>query len=148
MKAGEMWKKFCNEKGISEDTPYEAWSFGDEPDKLAQLVLAGKKTATASAYDLYELDSDEKLPEKGDYSVVLNSKDEAVCVIQTTKTYVSLFMDVSEEHARKEGEGDLSLSYWRKVHEEFFTGEYESCGMIFDKNTARILCEEFQIIHA
>lgn len=24
-----MWKKFCEEKGINADTPYEAWSFGE-----------------------------------------------------------------------------------------------------------------------
>lgn len=65
MRAEEMWKKFCEEKGINEDTPYEAWSFGGVPDKLAALVLEGRKTATASAYDLYEHDSDEKIPKKG-----------------------------------------------------------------------------------
>lgn len=148
MKAEEMWKKFCIEKGISEDTPYEAWSFGGAPDKLAQLVLEGKKTATASAYDLYELDPGEKMPEKGDYSVILNSRNEAVCMIQTVKTYVCPFMEINEEHARKEGEGDLSLAYWRKVHEEFLTGEYERYGLTFDSNTAQILCEEFKLIKA
>ena len=69
-------------------------------------------------------------------------------MIQTVKTYVCPFMEVSEEHARKEGEGDLSLAYWRKVHEEFLTGEYERYGLTFDSNTAQILCEEFKLIKA
>ena len=34
-------------------------------------------------------------------------------------------IEVSEEHAYKEGEGDRSLAYWRAVHEEFFTKEFE-----------------------
>lgn len=147
MKEREMWKMFCKEKGIKEDTPYETWSFGGATDKLVQLVLDGKKTATSSAYDLYLLDPSEKLPEMGDYSVIQNSKEEAVCIIQTTKTYVCSFGKVSAKHAQKEGEGDLSLDYWRKVHEDFFMTEYESYGMTFDKNSARILCEEFQLIY-
>ena len=49
----------------------------------------------------------------------LNLKDEAVCIIQTTKTTVVSFDEVSEEQVYKEGEGDRSLAYWRDVHEEF-----------------------------
>lgn len=87
---------------------------------MAELVLKGIKTGTASAYPLYEI-KNEKLPKAGDYSVILDSKNEAVCVIQTTEVYVVLFKEVSEEHAVKEGEGDGSLEYWRNVHIEFFT---------------------------
>lgn len=28
MKAEELWSKFCNEKGIDVNTPYESWQFG------------------------------------------------------------------------------------------------------------------------
>ena len=46
---------------LPEDTPYEAWAFGGDPDKLAALVLDGVKTATASAYPMYALEK-EPLP--------------------------------------------------------------------------------------
>ena len=36
----------------------EAWAFGVEADLLADLVLKGEKTATASAYDLYAMDEE------------------------------------------------------------------------------------------
>lgn len=143
----QMWSVFCKENGIDTDTPYEAWQFGDDPDKLAQLVMEGKKTGTASSYDLYVLDPLEKLPEAGDYSIVLNGSNEPVCIIQTVKTYICRFMEVSEDHAKKEGEGDFSLSYWRKVHESFFKNEYKTYGLTFDVNTARVLCEEFQVVY-
>ena len=116
MTAEELWKK----SGLA--GTYEAWPFGGAPDKLADLVLQRIKTATCSAYDLYQIEN-EPLPQAGDYSVILNSNDQAVCIIKTLKVYVTEFKQVSEEHAFKEGEGDRSLEYWRKVHERFLINE-------------------------
>ena len=147
MRAEELWKAYCKKENIDIDTPYSAWGFGDAPDQLADLVLKGIKTATASAYDLYFMEGEEEpLPQPGDYSVILDSKDEAICIIQTTKTTVVPFNEVSEEHAYKEGEGDRSLAYWRAVHEEFFTKEFEETKTEFNGQT-RILCEEFQVVY-
>ena len=39
---------------------------------------------------------EDPLPQSCDYSIILNSKDEAVCVIQTTKTTVVPFDEVSK----------------------------------------------------
>ena len=89
---------------------------------------------------------EEPLPQPGDYSVILNSKDEAVCIIQTTKTTVVPFDKVSAEHAYKEGEGDRSLAYWRMSHEEFFAEEYKETQIEFNGQT-RILCEEFKVVY-
>ena len=147
MREEELWKAYCEKENIDIDTPYEAWEFGDAPDKLADLVLREIKTATASGYDLYFIEGEEEpLPQPGDYSVILNSKDEAVCIIQTTKTTVVPFDEVSEEHAYKEGEGDRSLAYWRAIHEEFFTEEFEETEIEFNGQT-RILCEEFKVVY-
>ncbi len=90
----ELWER----SGLA--GTYEAWSFGEAPDKLADLVLQGIKTATCSAYDLYQI-KNEPLPQAGDYSVILNSNEEAVCIIQTLRAYVTAFHQVSEEHAFK-----------------------------------------------
>ena len=72
MRAEELWKAYCEKENIDIDTPYEAWEFGNAPDKLADLVLKGMKTATASGYDLYFIEGEEEqLPQPGDYSVIL-----------------------------------------------------------------------------
>ena len=139
MTAEEFWEK----SGLA--GTYEAWSFRDEPDKLAELVLQKIKTATCSAYDLYQIDN-EPLPKVGDYSVILNSSDQAVCIIQTLKVYVTEFNQVSEEHAFKEGEGDRSLEYWRKVHESFLINELASVNKAFNENT-KVVCEEFEVVY-
>lgn len=148
MKAQELWNEFCKEKKIDPATPYEAWAFGgDDPDGLASLVMRGIKTATASGYDLYELDGEEEeMPKEGDYSVILDHAEEACCVIRTIRTRVIPFDEVDEEQAYKEGEGDRSLAYWRKVHEDFFTKDYGNYGLKFEKDS-RILCEEFELLY-
>lgn len=139
MTAKELWGK----SGLS--GTYEAWPFGEAPDKLAALVVQGIKTATCSAYDLYEINH-EPIPQPGDYSVILDSKGEAVCIIKTLKVYVTKFSAVSEEHAFKEGEGDRSLEYWRKVHVNFLTNELSSVHEMFDEN-AKVVCEEFEVVY-
>ncbi|MBR5127250.1 MAG: ASCH domain-containing protein [Roseburia sp.] len=144
MTAEEMWKKFVKECNIVE-REYDAWAFGDDADTLAELVRCGIKTGTSSAYPLYEVD-DESLPEASGYSVILDSKDEAVCIIENTKVYVIPFCEVTPDHAFKEGEGDRSLAYWRKVHEAFFAACMEEAGLVFDENM-KVVCEEFRVVY-
>jgi len=137
----EMWQTFSETTGIK-DT-YEAWAFGCEADELAQLVLNGKKTATASLYYWYERENLE-LPKEGSYSIVLNSRDDAVCIIKTRKVSVAPFCEVSADHAWKEGEGDRSLAYWRRVHADFFQSEL---GAIPFDPSMDVVCEEFTRIY-
>ncbi len=125
--------------------PWDSWSFGGDPDRLAELVRSGKKGATSSAYALYEIEN-EPLPAAGSQSVILDSSGNAVCVIRTTRVYVTPFKDVSREHAVLEGEGDLSLEYWRQAHTEFFSEELKNAGLVFDTDTP-IVCEEFELVY-
>ena len=126
MNAQELWNKYKKINPSIGDV-IDAWQFGLEADLLAKLVLEGTKTATASAYDLYAVDND-PLPEVGFYDVILDSKDQAVCIIQIKKVSVVPFKEVSEKHAFKEGEGDKSLAYWRDVHEAFFNPILKNVG--------------------
>ena len=139
MTAQEMWSASGIEAG------YEAWAFGDDPDTLAELVRTGVKTATASAYPFYELEG-EDLPKAGEYSVILDTKDEAVCIIRTIRVYVTPYREVTAEQAWKEGEGDRSLDYWRRVHEAFFRKELEEAGLTFTEDMG-VVCEEFEVIY-
>ncbi len=145
----ELWAEFCSKKKININTPYEAWGFGggeeDDTDRLAELVLQGKKFGTASSYDEYVMeDAEDELPKPGDYSVILNSKDEAVCVIRDYDVYVKAFVDVPPFHAYAEGEGDRSLKFWRNVHTDFFKGCLDETEMPFSQES-RIVCEKFSV---
>ena len=138
MTAEELWRQ----SGL--DGEYEAWAFGDHADQLAELVKAGKKTATCSLLCLYELEN-EPLPQIGEYSVILDSNDEAVCIIRTTNVYITSFDEVSKEHAFKEGEGNRTLDDWKKVHEKFFTEELKAVGKTFIGGI-ELVCEEFEVV--
>ena len=139
MTAEELWRK----SGLTGS--YESWAFGDAPDKLAALVKNGVKTATCSAYDLYQTEG-EPLPKEGDYSVILDSNGEAVCIVKTVKVYIAAFHQVSAEHAYKEGEGDRTLEYWRKVHADFLIRELSGSHLTFSENT-KVVCEEFELVY-
>lgn len=144
MTGKELWEAFVKNNNMK-DCGYEAWSFGAEVDLLAHLVAAGEKTATASAYPLYELEN-EPLPVVGAYSVILDSNDNAVCIIQTEKVTVVPFCEVTAEHACKEGEGDKSLAFWRKIHRKFFTECLNEAGRKFTPEM-KVVCEEFAVVY-
>ena len=127
-----------------ENTHIERYSFGNTPemeDELAQLVSKGEKKATTSLLALYDPDN-ERIPEKGDLNIILDSKGNEVCVTRNTRVYSVPFREVSEKHAFMEGEGDKSLDYWRKVHIKFFKEEF---GDKFNENM-EVLCEEFELV--
>lgn len=144
MNATEMWYEFCADDPTLANASHEAWAFGCEPDLLAKLVLHGQKTATTSSYPLYALEN-EPLPQVGEYNIILDGNDEAICITKTTKVYRTLFKDVSARHAYLEGEGDRSLAYWRKVHQAFFTAELAEVKLDFTPEL-EVVCEEFEVV--
>lgn len=145
MTGKEMWEAFAAAHPNAANAEYEAWCYGsDAADELAELTADGIKTATASAYPLYELE-EEPLPSEGGYNVILRTDGTALCVTRTTQVYVVPFRDVTSEQAWREGEGDRSLTYWRRVHEAFFKEELASVGMQFAEDMP-VVCEEFEVV--
>ena len=144
MNAEQMWAAYAAGHPEAAGADYDAWAFGGDPEGLARLVLSGVKTATASAYPLYALEG-EPLPEAGEYSVILDSREEAVCVIRTTRVFTVPFDEVGAEQAFREGEGDRSLAYWRRVHEDFFRAELAEAGLEFSPEMP-VVCEEFEMV--
>ena len=139
MTAEEMARAYS---GASE---WDAWAFGSDPDGLAALVLSGRKRATSSAWPLYAPEG-EALPREGEYSVILNSREEAVCMIRTVRVRVVPFSRVDARHARLEGEGDLTLNAWRRAHRRFFSEEMAEAGLTFDESMP-VVCEEFEVVY-
>ena len=123
----------------------DAWDFGVEAELLADLVLRGEKTATASAYDLNALEA-ESLPQEGTFDVILDSQNQAVCIVEITKVSVQPFNQVSAQHAFKEGEGDKSLAYWRQVHEDCFAEWLREAGLTFTPDS-KVVLEEFRKVY-
>lgn len=127
---------------------YVAERFGDNPtlaDKLADLMVRGVKTATCSA--LWEWQAaGAPLPEVGLKTIILNSRDEPVCIIETTEVTVRPFHQVDAPIAYEEGEGDRSLAYWREAHRQVFSRTLPRIGRSFDE-TMPLVCERFRVIY-
>ena len=138
----EMWSAY---KPINPSIGDEidAWAFGVDADLLADLVLRGEKTATASAYDLYALE-DEPLPQEGNFDVILDSQNQAVCIVEITRVSVQPFNQVSAQHAFNEG--DKSLAYWRQVHEDCFAEWMREAGLTFT-HESKVVLEEFRKVY-
>ncbi|WP_141430422.1 ASCH domain-containing protein [Bacillus sp. 03113] len=134
----EFWKDSVKPRIVS------AWQFGANPDHLADLVIKGIKTATCSAYVFYEREQ-ELLPSTGDYSIILNSKDEPVAIIKTVDVTLTPMNEVKEEFAFAEGEGDLTYPYWKDAHEKFFKEELSQIGLKFTEDLL-LVCERFELI--
>ncbi len=145
----EMWTQFLHKnKHLNKDIPYTSWYFGmdeREANELARLVMDGKKTATSSLFMLYGLEN-EPLPKVGEYNVITDYGGAPKAITKTIDVSIIPFKDVDRDFASKEGEGDRSLSYWRKVHTEFFTAEMTELNQIFHEDML-VVCEEFQVVH-
>ena len=145
----ELWERYLSTIGENiknTSKTYESWYFcNNEKDanELAELVKKGVKKATASLHCLYEIEN-EPIPEVGDYIIITNWKGIAQCVIQITNINTIPFKDVTEEFAAKEGEGDKTLSFWRKVHRKFFTLELKEHNKNFSEDML-VVCEEFEV---
>lgn len=127
---------------------YEAWGFGDGPkmaDELGALVVAGTKTATASAIWEYEA-AGEALPQVGELSIILDGEQTPLCIIETVEIRTLPFNEVDEAFAYDEGEGERSLAQWRRDHKKFFTRTLQAIGHEFDE-TMPVLCERFCVIY-
>lgn len=127
---------------IRDINQYDRFTFGDSPelaDELLELVLAGKKTATSGPLAIYEIEKSE-LPQPGQRYVVCNSSGIPKCVIEAVEVKVIAFNKVDSAFAADEGEGDLSLKYWRRAHESFARRHVEF------HDDMPFVCERFKIV--
>lgn len=144
----DFWGR-CREAlpGLPEEVP-AAWSFGATPaqaDALLALVLDGVKTATASALWDYAHDG-ERVPEAGDYGIVLDGSGLPRALLETTAVTIVPFDEVSAEHARAEGEGDRTIATWRDLHERFWRA-HASNPRRFEPGMP-VVCERFTLLYA
>ena len=125
----------------------DVFSFGDSAalaDKLATLVLAGRKKATTSLPVEYT-SAGQPLPEAGGVSIVTRSNAEPVAVIEFVAVRLVPFGNVDAAYAAIEGEGDGSLAFWQAAHRAYFERVCERLGRRFG-DTTPVLCQQFRVV--
>ncbi|GAA2255800.1 hypothetical protein GCM10010232_51550 [Streptomyces amakusaensis] len=91
-------------------------------DRLVAAILDGSKTATTALLTEYEHEG-EPLPSVGSRSVVVDSDDRPVAVIEVTEVRVVPLAEVDLTHVLDEGEGCTAVKDWRAEHERFWHGD-------------------------
>lgn len=150
-KAEPYWQQFLatlpDNSPIRKDK-YVAEQLGDSPNlahELAALIVSGKKTATCSALWEWQAEGN-PITEVGLKTIVLDGAGEPVCIIETTEVTVRPYDEVDAQFAAEEGEGDLSLDYWRAAHWRFFTRTLSKIGRKPALDMP-LVCERFRVIH-
>lgn len=144
----EFWQEFLKAKKLPEETKYlEAFYFDltkESANHLLELVLSGKKQATASSYLHYQ-GTNESLPKIGDYSIVTDFDNNPYAVIQTTNINIIPFNKLSFDTVRREGEDDC-LESWQRNHIHFFTEDGKTNGYEFTEEMP-VVFEDFKLIY-
>lgn len=95
---------------------------GESRSKLISLILDGNKRATAGTLEWDYQAENEPIEFVGERLAVLDNQGLHIATIQVTRVEVRKFIDVPDEFALAEAEGDLSGDDFRKSHFEFWSG--------------------------
>lgn len=111
----------------------KTWHFGINNDKLINLVLDGKKTATTSIYD-------GKVDEVGTESILIYDNKKHACITKVIKNIITEFKNIDWNIAKLEGEND-NLEDWRKEHIIFL----KTIDNNFNENSM-VIVEIFEVV--
>ena len=144
------WEQFF--ASLPPDSPYrtktyvaEGWGDGPEmADELGALIAQGTKTATCSALWEWEAEGN-PIPQPGLITIVLDGRGEPLCIVETVGVSIRKYNQVDADFAHDEGEGDLSLNYWREAHRKFFSRVLPKFGKEFSEEMP-LVCERFRVI--
>jgi uncharacterized protein YhfF len=146
------WQKFLST--LPADAPYRSRTYiaegcGDGPElanELGDLIVRGLKTASCSALWEWEAEGN-PIPQPGLITIALDGRGEPLCIVETVEVTMRKYREVDADFARQEGEGDLSLEYWREAHRNYFS-------RVLPKKTEKefsedmpLVCERFQVIY-
>ena len=132
------WQKFLSTLAPDSpyhEKPYAKGGYGDSPElanELVQLILIGKKTATCGSLWEWEVEG-KPLPKAGDIWVEVDGSDTPVCITETTEVTIRKYNEVDADFARSEGEGDMSLDYWRQAHKNYYSRTLPKIGREFSE---------------
>lgn len=145
------WEQFL--ASLPPDSPYRTTTYiaegwGDGPalaDELGALIAQGTKTATCSALWEWEAEGN-PIPQSGLITVVLDGRGQPLCIVETVEVSIRRYNEVDADFAREEGEGDLSLEYWRQAHKNYFSRVLHKINKEFSEEMP-LVCERFHLIY-
>ena len=110
----------------------KTWHFGIDNDKLVELVLSGKKTATTFLYDKNDV------PSVDEESILVFDNEKKACITRAKKVIITEFKNINEELSRLEEEG--TFEEWKNTHLQYF----RTINPNFSENT-KVVFEMFEV---
>jgi uncharacterized protein YhfF len=146
----DFWRNYLltlpeNER---DQTYAEASSWGNSAelaDRIARLITSGMKTTTSSL--LWSQQKHQWVLEKpGDKSIVLDSKNNPVCIVEIQEVFIRPFDQVDAEFVYNYGEGDRTMDFWHKNMWEYYQEECQELSKNAEKDMPMI-CQVFKVIY-
>lgn len=119
--------------------------------ELVAAILRGEKTSTTGLLSDYQRDGD-PLPEVGERFLLIDERDAAVGVIETTEVWVTTIAEVDLAFAIDEGERFSSVAEWREAHDRFWLSYADETRAWLNDPEWRpsgetpIVCERFRLV--
>jgi len=98
---------------------------GESRSRLIDFVMNGNKRATAGLLQDYEKEG-EPVEFVGECLAMVGNDGSHVATLRVTRTEITRFIDVPDEFALAEAEGDLNAADFRASHLAYWTGVGES----------------------
>jgi uncharacterized protein YhfF/ribosomal protein S18 acetylase RimI-like enzyme len=93
---------------------------GESRARLVDFIINGNKRATAGLLHDYAKE-DEPVEHVGECLAMVDNDGRHIATLQVTRVVVSRFIEVPDEFALAEAEGDLSAADFRASHHEYWT---------------------------
>ena len=144
----EYWEKFLKDTGrdsedrCAGDLFFESKGFVEA--ELLSLVLSGRKTAIFTSYSTFAIDG-EPLPLAGEIYLVVNKKNEPICVIEFENVQIVPYNEVTWQMASLEGE-DENLEAWREKQREYLEDEGAVVGFEFTPDI-KLVFQTFRVVY-
>ena len=81
-----------------------------------------------------------------DLNIITDWNKVPQAIILTTKIELIKFNEITAKFAQREGEGDKSLAYWKKVHKAYYKREMQGYKEKFSEDMI-IVCQYFETIY-
>ena len=143
----QFWQEFLQKTGRPpETTCFESFHFTNDErlaNELLELVLSGKKRATASSLLCYAAGEE---PKPGNLSIVTDWDGNPHCVIETQAVQIIPFCEMTFDICSREGE-DECLETWQAGHRRFFSEDCKEMGYEFTEDMP-VVFEDFEVVYS
>ncbi len=148
-----FWREACADRDIDPTSGRCAYTFAEigknvdtsAINELSDLATSGHKRGTTHLRIHFDQEQI-AMRQPGDYWIVTKTTGEPMCLVRITNVDIKPFNQVELAFAASEGESDLSLDYWRRVHSAYFQEQCERWGVEWREDLP-VVCESFDLVY-